>query len=64
VRTDNALLVRYLDGQLEYYRTDRDPYELHDLAAAAAPPTLLRALDELIGCVGRTQCQAAAQLSP
>jgi N-acetylglucosamine-6-sulfatase len=64
VRTDNALLVRYLDGQLEYYRTDRDPYELHDLGAAAAPPTLLRALDELIGCVGRTQCQAAAQLSP
>jgi arylsulfatase A-like enzyme len=63
VRSDNALLVRYQNGEIEYYRTDRDPYELHNLGAAAAPPGLLMALDRLGGCHGRTACQEAAQVT-
>jgi arylsulfatase A-like enzyme len=63
VRTDNALLVQYVSGELEYYRTDRDPYELHNLGAAAAPPTLVRALNQLVECYGRALCQDGAQLT-
>jgi arylsulfatase A-like enzyme len=62
VRTAHALVVRYLTGEVEYYRTDRDPYELHNLGAEAAPPALLRALDDLSRCYGQAACQRAAQL--
>jgi arylsulfatase A-like enzyme len=64
VRSRNALLVRYATGETEYYRTDRDPFELHNLGAREAPPALLEALQDLTTCAGRLQCQRAAQLSP
>jgi arylsulfatase A-like enzyme len=63
VRTENALLVRYLTGEIEYYRTDRDPYEIHNLGAQAAPATLVRAVQDLAACQGEPQCQGAAHLS-
>jgi arylsulfatase A-like enzyme len=62
-RTDTALLVRYASGELEYYRTDVDPYELHNLGASAAPPALISALDGLARCKGASSCQRAAQLT-
>jgi arylsulfatase A-like enzyme len=62
VRTANALLVQYVSGELEYYRTDADPYELHNLGAAA-PPGLVRALNQLAACYGTALCQDAAQLT-
>lgn len=64
LRSDTALLVRYGSGELEYYRTDVDPDELHNLGAAAAPPALLRALDRLTRCKGVSSCQRAARLYP
>jgi N-acetylglucosamine-6-sulfatase len=61
VRTENALLVRYSTGELEYYNTARDPYEL-DNAPSAAPRALISQLGALETCHGAAACQHAAQI--
>ncbi len=40
VRTSRYLYVEYADGEKELYDLARDPYELHDFAAAARPDLL------------------------
>ena len=61
VRTAHALYVRYADGEQEYYDTSNDPYELHNLGAAAVPPAISSQLTALQTCHGATACQAAAR---
>ncbi|WP_375488716.1 sulfatase [uncultured Jatrophihabitans sp.] len=60
VRTADALYVRYRNGQQEYYDTQTDPNELHNIAAAGVPPALTHTLVALTTCHGAAQCQAAA----
>ncbi len=65
IRTASALYVQYGNGDREYYNTDTDPDELHNLAPTAAPTQLAplqRALTTLAHCRGTVGCQSAAQL--
>ncbi|MDQ6938195.1 MAG: sulfatase-like hydrolase/transferase, partial [Actinomycetota bacterium] len=66
LRTATALYVRYTDGQREYYDTNADPAELHNLAATAAPARLAaleHALSALERCHRAAACQRAARLA-
>ncbi|NUR88366.1 MAG: sulfatase [Nonomuraea sp.] len=42
LRTDNYLYARYETGETQLYDVDKDPYELHNLAATADPALLAR----------------------
>jgi N-acetylglucosamine-6-sulfatase len=64
VRTANALYVRYVNGEREYYNTARDPQELDNIASAGVPAVLRRALRALESCHGGAACWAAAHLVP
>lgn len=61
VRTDDAVYVRYVDGEEEYYDTAKDPNELDNLGAKGAPDRLRRMLDALEQCHGTVACQAASR---
>jgi arylsulfatase A-like enzyme len=61
VRTQNALYVRYSNGEQEYYDTAHDPHELHNIAAQGVPPDLPKTLNALSHCHDAKACQAAAR---
>lgn len=61
VRTADALLVEYADGEQEYYDTTKDPDELVNRAKEGVPAGLTRMLHALRTCSGARDCAAAAR---
>ena len=62
MRTHDYLYVEYADGELEFYDLRRDPFELHNLAAALSQARLRRlhkTLLEIEGCHGGKSCWRA-----
>jgi N-acetylglucosamine-6-sulfatase len=62
VRTENALYVRYDNGDQEYYDTATDPLELDNIAVDGVPRDLVKALVALENCHNGVTCWAAAHL--
>jgi N-acetylglucosamine-6-sulfatase len=62
LRTADGLYVRYSSGAEEYYNTETDPYELHNLGPEGVPSALRTTLSHMENCHDATACRAAAQL--
>ncbi len=66
LRSESKLFVRYADGERELYDTDKDPYQMKNLAASAPQEQIAgldRWLQEIIDCEGES-CLDAERSPP